>query len=142
MPYDDDITPHQAMREGFRWAPVIWIGSLVTVLGIVAIILIVQPFAQKIDTSNAKHQVAITNIQASGYQNGYGAQQGLIQAGENAFQNASDAGQGTPQGAADIRTACQDFAKVNDIPAGDKTLVEQNCDGPLISPSSPYYVAP
>jgi hypothetical protein len=137
-----EYRPHDAMREGFRWAPVAWIGALLFVAGIFSLIFIFQPWAQKIDTSNAKHQVAIQQISASAYQNGPGTQQAWISSGEAAFQAAQDAGAGTPNAAGDAREACKDFAQVNQIPAGDKPLVAQNCDGPLVSASSPYYVAP
>ena len=135
-----DPSPHSVMREGFRWFPVVVVIGILASLAIVLTVLATQKLWFFADTQNAKHQVTIQQISASAYQDNPGSQASWISQGETAFQDASDAGTGTANAAGDARLACEDFAKVNIIPPGDKTLVAQNCDGPVLSATSPYYV--
>lgn len=135
-----DLQPHDVMRESGRWFPVVVVIGILASVAIVLVVLSTQKLWFFADTQNAKHQVTIQQISASAYQDNPGSQASWISQGEQAFQQASDAGAGTANAAGDARQACEAFAKVNIIPAGDKSLVTQNCNGPVLSPNSPYYV--
>lgn len=131
--------PHDAMREGFKWAPVIWIFAALTVGGILALITVFQPWAQKIDTSNAKHQVTIQQISASAYANNPGTQQADIDQMESAIGQIDPANLPATN-AADARVACKYFARINPavLPPGDKPWTDQNCLGSQLAPGSQY----
>lgn len=136
-------TPGEAYRKGFPWVPVILIGGFVIVGIIFLLITIFQPWAQKIDTSNAKHQVAIQQISASAYANNPGAQQADIDAMENAMGSISS-GNSPATNAFDAGQACKFFARILPaaLPPGDQSWTSTNCAGSQVKPGSPYYVAP
>lgn len=128
--------PDEVGREAFKWAPWIWVIAVIIVGGIFSLIMIFQPWAQRIDTSNARHQVAINQISASAYNNNVGVQQADIQQMETAIAdiNAND----PAHASADARTACSWASKIISIPPGDKGWVAANCLAGGLSPGSQY----
>lgn len=134
-----DYQPHDAMRDGFRWFPVVVIIGILASLAIVLIVLSTQKLWFFADTQNAKHQVTIQQISASAYANNPGTQQSDIDAMENAI-GSIDASNNPASNAADARTACKFYARLAPSvePPGDVSWTNQNCTGSQLSATSPY----
>ena len=135
----NDPSPHGVMRDGFRWLPVVVILGIAASLGLAVIVLATQRIWFFADTQNAKHQVTIQQISASAYANNPGTQQSDIDQMENAISSIDPANLPATN-AADARTACKFFARINPavLPPGDKTWTSQNCEGSQLAPGSPY----
>ena len=134
-----DYQPHDAMRDGFRWFPVVVIIGILASLAVVLTVLSTQRLWFFADTQNAKHQVTIQQISASAYANNPGTQQADIDQMENAITSI-DPSSLPATNAADARTACKFFARINPsvLPPGDKTWTDQNCLGSQLAPGSAY----
>lgn len=134
-----DPKPHDVMREGFKWLPVVVILGIAASLGLAVIVLASQKLWFFADTQNAKHQVTIQQISASAYANNPGTQQADIDSMENAIGSISTANLPATN-AADARDACTFFARINPavLPPGDKPWTDQNCLGSQLAPGSPY----
>jgi hypothetical protein len=146
----NDITPAQAQREAFRWAPAVLVIGVLAVLVGAAICLV----GWKIDGwfTNAS-----ANRQAHQTQNGYSNQTTLHQqvtaniATVTSLTTQID-GAASGQQAADLKaqrmaiagTACEDAAQVSTadpLPAQQQQWVVTNCANGSVSPSSALYQA-
>ena len=134
-----DYKPHDAMRDGFKWFPVMVVGGILVSLALVLTVLSTQKLWFFADTQNAKHQVTIQQISASAYANNPGTQQADIDQMENAITSI-DPSNLAAENAADARVACKFFARINPsvLPPGDKPWTNQNCLGSQLAPGSAY----
>jgi hypothetical protein len=134
--------PHDALREGFPWVPVIFIALLVISGGLALVTWLTQSLWFAVDNANVNHQIHVSQVQASAsasiYQANPGVQLSWIQAGETDVQAASQAQTG-PNATADGQQACADFSHVTILGTGDKMWYEHNCSGPALSRSSIYF---
>jgi hypothetical protein len=127
---NDDITPHQVMRETGRWFP----AAAVIAAAVIALGLIVTLICWQAGWWFTAHNVARQN---QVYQGSYAVQQADTDAMQRAI-GAIPSAAGKAQANADAQEACGYAAKITIMPPADKDWVAQNCLAGAVAPGSQY----
>lgn len=138
--------PHEAQREGFRWLP-----TLIIALALLGVIIYAgSRFGWWLDTQDAKHQIAVQQLQQQGPQYHNGWEDKLGNDYQSMLNDQSTEGQvpasdlPTVKAAVlgDAQSVCYDYTRADvkgatqDTPADITAWYGANCSGPAVSPSS------
>jgi len=141
------MQPHEAQQQGFRWLPTLLIG-LVVLGGFIAV---AQHFGFWLDTQDAKHQIAVQQLQQDSPQYHQGWEDKLSADYRSTLNDQSAEGQVPASDLPDVKAAvlgdaqsvCYDYAKANlkgvtqDTPADITAWYRANCSGTAVSLTSP-----